>query len=373
VERGDSLWTIAEDDLSAQKGSPVDDEAVAEHWLEVIDLNDQFADPDLIHPGDQVLLPPVETPAAQPVSIPRPAPPPASVEEEPVSLGPSEWDEALEEAATQQPVLAPAAETIAADPLVSGDPWWLVLALAGFASPVVAHVRRRLAGDEPEPAPSFGVAAAAAFVADAPEGARLLAVVSAATGDLAVASSCVEVDGWTMRRPGVFEVPADVTIRAERFAPWSLIDCGDLAGGGRLWINLEAAPVVSMGGADPNIDEAMTRLALQAAGGAGVVWWIGPGCPEGVTARSVAELEGAATFGAETARPLVFVSRSLDLDSRARVSAHLDWPLGAVVGWIPAAGRDLWRWFALDDGRLRLALPGAPLAWSLPDTHLSAS
>ena len=49
VQPGDSMWTIAEDRANGPVGR---------YWLEVVDLNRlRFADVDLIHPGDVVLLP----------------------------------------------------------------------------------------------------------------------------------------------------------------------------------------------------------------------------------------------------------------------------------------------------------------------------
>lgn len=51
VESGDSMWTIA---AGAVDGDP------SRYWRRVVDLNvGRFADVDLIHPGDIVLLPPV--------------------------------------------------------------------------------------------------------------------------------------------------------------------------------------------------------------------------------------------------------------------------------------------------------------------------
>lgn len=386
VEPGDSLWIIAEDDLS-DRGEDDDVSAVTAHWADIIELNDHFEDPDLIHPGDQVILPALEEPAApEIVEVIATTPDadsaepeaPADVDPEPdVEPAPdvSPWDVALEDNETPPidfvSVPAHSLVELEADPLVSGDAWWLVLALAGFASPVVSQIRRRRTDDDTDPETPFGAAVSAAFLSDADPEAAVLAVVAAPTGDLVIATGCREVPGWTMRRPGVFEVPFGTVERQERFAPQWLVDCGDLPDGGRLWVDLASAPVISLGGADPNIDEVMARLAGQFNNGG--AWWIGPDCPDGITARSVADFEAAATFGVETARPLVFAARSLDLDSRARISAHLDWAAGAIVGWIPSPGRDLWRWYALDDGRLRLALPGAPMAWTMPDARLSAS
>jgi nucleoid-associated protein YgaU len=64
VARGDSLWTIARDHLAAVgkgSGGPTLRE-VAAYWLRVVEANRHrlvSGDPDLIYPGEQVLLPPV--------------------------------------------------------------------------------------------------------------------------------------------------------------------------------------------------------------------------------------------------------------------------------------------------------------------------
>lgn len=51
VEAGDSMWTIA---------AAHTDTDVGKYWRRVVDLNrDRFENVDLIHPGDTVLLPPV--------------------------------------------------------------------------------------------------------------------------------------------------------------------------------------------------------------------------------------------------------------------------------------------------------------------------
>lgn len=51
VERGDSMWTIAEDHAAGD---------VAPFWRRVVEVNRaRFADVDLIHPGDRILLPAV--------------------------------------------------------------------------------------------------------------------------------------------------------------------------------------------------------------------------------------------------------------------------------------------------------------------------
>lgn len=60
VEPEDHLWGIAERTLSA-RGLPTDDASVADYWVRLIDANRRLigGDPDLIHPGQVVSLPPI--------------------------------------------------------------------------------------------------------------------------------------------------------------------------------------------------------------------------------------------------------------------------------------------------------------------------
>lgn len=60
VVQGESLWSIAADVVEARSGSP-DDRAVATYWVRVVDAAApvlRSGDPDVIHPGEQVPLPP---------------------------------------------------------------------------------------------------------------------------------------------------------------------------------------------------------------------------------------------------------------------------------------------------------------------------
>jgi hypothetical protein len=66
VVRGDNLWVIAREHLSQQRsdgaGAPTNRE-VAEYWQKVIDANRgrlRSGDPDLIYPGEEIILPPLE-------------------------------------------------------------------------------------------------------------------------------------------------------------------------------------------------------------------------------------------------------------------------------------------------------------------------
>ena len=61
VEPGDSLWSIAADELEAVRGSRPTDREVATYWRRVIEVNRPSlvdpANPDLIFPGQVMTLP----------------------------------------------------------------------------------------------------------------------------------------------------------------------------------------------------------------------------------------------------------------------------------------------------------------------------
>lgn len=62
VERGDSLWTIAETVVVEHGDGPTDDAAVARYWRRLVGANaTTIADPDLIFPGQVLNLPPMAT------------------------------------------------------------------------------------------------------------------------------------------------------------------------------------------------------------------------------------------------------------------------------------------------------------------------
>lgn len=100
VERGDNLWSISQDRLEVDLKRGAVDSEIAPYWREVIDANgDRFVqpgNPNLIYPGQSLVLPPtgIEDPAAvaaapsaQPApSIAEELTPPASPEASP-SLG----------------------------------------------------------------------------------------------------------------------------------------------------------------------------------------------------------------------------------------------------------------------------------------------
>jgi nucleoid-associated protein YgaU len=62
VEVGESLWSIAEHRLRVTTGTPPPDAATATYWVELIAANRPrliSGDPDLIYPGEVLVLPPV--------------------------------------------------------------------------------------------------------------------------------------------------------------------------------------------------------------------------------------------------------------------------------------------------------------------------
>lgn len=64
VVRGDSLWTIAHDTLTAAWSRPPSTDEVARYWRDVVAANTaslRSGDPDLIHPGEVVHVPDVPT------------------------------------------------------------------------------------------------------------------------------------------------------------------------------------------------------------------------------------------------------------------------------------------------------------------------
>ncbi|HET9007031.1 MAG TPA: LysM peptidoglycan-binding domain-containing protein, partial [Actinomycetes bacterium] len=66
VAEGESLWSIAQDQLAKAMASgggaeePTDSE-VADYWAKLKKANqDRLRDPDLIFPGEEIILPPVD-------------------------------------------------------------------------------------------------------------------------------------------------------------------------------------------------------------------------------------------------------------------------------------------------------------------------
>jgi hypothetical protein len=66
VAEGESLWTIARNHLAQTRGGAADKPAtreIAAYWMRVVEANRlrlRSGDPDLIYPGEQIVLPPVD-------------------------------------------------------------------------------------------------------------------------------------------------------------------------------------------------------------------------------------------------------------------------------------------------------------------------
>lgn len=64
VQAGDHLWSISHRHLEHTRDGAASTDSIAQYWREVVDANRdrlQSGDPDLIYPGETVLLPPVTT------------------------------------------------------------------------------------------------------------------------------------------------------------------------------------------------------------------------------------------------------------------------------------------------------------------------
>jgi nucleoid-associated protein YgaU len=59
VVPGDHLWALADAELAAGAAVPPTGVAVDDYWMRVIRANPQLGDPDLLFPGEVVVLPPV--------------------------------------------------------------------------------------------------------------------------------------------------------------------------------------------------------------------------------------------------------------------------------------------------------------------------
>jgi len=103
VERNDNLWTISEERLEDDLGRDATDPEVGPYWLEVIDANQdryvQPGNPNVIHLGQVLVLPPTGLASLGPPSAeqtappPAPAPLPAPTEDEPPVAAPEVLDD----------------------------------------------------------------------------------------------------------------------------------------------------------------------------------------------------------------------------------------------------------------------------------------
>ena len=103
VERDDNLWTISEARLEDDLGRDATEPEIGPYWLEVIDANQdryvQPGNPNLIHLGQVLVLPPTGLASLGPPSAeqtappPAPAPLPAPAEDEPPVAAPEVLDD----------------------------------------------------------------------------------------------------------------------------------------------------------------------------------------------------------------------------------------------------------------------------------------
>lgn len=169
VEPGDNLWSISEDRLDDDLGRPATDPEVDPYWREVIKANQGHyvrpGDPDLIQPGQVLVLPPTgfETPphpAEEPAEFDQPAPrPPRSDPEVPGDEAePSTTTVPASESESPAPPVAEAERGDPADNEDSHDPAVpLAVAVGGLSSVALAvglkrlvdRRRRRFANEHP--------------------------------------------------------------------------------------------------------------------------------------------------------------------------------------------------------------------------------
>lgn len=96
AEPGDSLWSIAEDRATTDLRRPATDVEIRTYWTDLLDSNQQLADPNVLHVGEPVRTPAAMTPAPPPPApVPSapapapvpPAPPPTAPRDEPAEAG----------------------------------------------------------------------------------------------------------------------------------------------------------------------------------------------------------------------------------------------------------------------------------------------
>lgn len=173
VTRGDNLWDLSEDRLAVDLERPPTDPEVIPYWTDVIDANrDRLVDPtnpNLIHPGQVLVLPPTGHEAAPPPDLEPAHQDPSQVDAEaeapPSTTSPPTTSPAPEPTTTVAPTtIAPSTSANEAElhdepvePTVdratqeggeagSGLGWWLVfggLSSAALAVGAKRHIQRR--------------------------------------------------------------------------------------------------------------------------------------------------------------------------------------------------------------------------------------
>jgi LysM repeat protein len=119
VERGDNLWTISEDRIESELGREAGDPEVAPYWQTVVDANQdryvQPGNPNLIYPGQVLVLPP--TGHAQPAGDP-----PTEAAPEPADAGgPSETPPPPPTPQTDAPAIDETPTTVTTVPTTASD------------------------------------------------------------------------------------------------------------------------------------------------------------------------------------------------------------------------------------------------------------
>lgn len=69
VERGEHFWSIARTTVATARGRPPSEAEIADYWVGLIRVNGdriRSGDPDLIHPGEVLVLPPVKPAGGEP-------------------------------------------------------------------------------------------------------------------------------------------------------------------------------------------------------------------------------------------------------------------------------------------------------------------
>ena len=307
VQPGESLWTIASNAVGLQLGRTPTADEVRPYWQSVVDLNlDALSggNPDLIQPGQLIVLPPgpgaapsppgppeqsnpPEPPSGPPTSTeaPAPAPPPSTQPSPPPPTQPQPSTIPPAPTAPAAPDVAPHVETAGNPPpaVVIGG-----LVSAGIAISAVAAIRRRRRrhallhpGSPPAPPTSEEDAPlhrALLAHADEPAAARLQAALASLARTFATdgrerrprvvqmsdhhidvlldRGDCDPPTGWDMAAGGVWSATDSIAVDEEDFAhdvAPMLVTLGAPDEDGQMFIDLEAEHVVLLTG-----DEAVT-------------------------------------------------------------------------------------------------------------------